>query len=429
MGGDSVTPPEEGSSLYRDFALESSSLLRHDLSIKDKDDRVDNGGSEQIEKLGRGFSSASLDLETDQRRRESVHREILQSYHELLIRSRGLEEAKTKILSYKPGGWIETVGSTSLTDYDVPKTTCLLLIGPKGAGKSSLINRISKVFDDDKFAPERAQVSYSSSAGDGTFFLQEYMIPRGSTSFCLYDTRSLSDDSEDNINMLKHWMTRGVRRGELVMRDSDSRSLRTTMKCKALKSGYASCEIRKVNFVIFVVNALSVLKSMDNDEDAEENYIQLIVSAFNCPYISFRDDKPLIVVTHGDLLSQSDRARIRVYLGELLGIPPTKQIFDIPDNHDPVTELTIVNMLRHSLEHADKNLPGKRLSIKNMNKVLSPSLSSWLFLLIILGISLILAKMFSAQLHRRPEARPKLHKFLGKHEIEWHKIRHLWLDD
>lgn len=44
------------------------------------------------------------------------------------------------------------------------------------------------------------------------------MIPRGSTSFCLYDTRSLSDDSDENIKMLKHWMTRGVRHGELVTR-------------------------------------------------------------------------------------------------------------------------------------------------------------------------------------------------------------------
>lgn len=42
------------------------------------------------------------------------------------------------------------------------------------------------------------------------------------------------------------------------------------------------------------------------------------------------DDKPLVAITHGDLLSRFDRARIRVHLGELLGIPPTKQIFDIP---------------------------------------------------------------------------------------------------
>lgn len=47
-------------------------------------------------------------------------------------------------------------------------------------------------------------------------------------------------------------------------------------------------------------------------------------------FLLLADDKPVLVLTHGDLLSLSDRARVRAYLGELLGIPPTKQIFDIP---------------------------------------------------------------------------------------------------
>ena len=51
------------------------------------------------------------------------------------------------------------MGGSKLSEYDVPKTTCLILIGPRGSGKSSLINRISKVFDADKYAPARAQVS------------------------------------------------------------------------------------------------------------------------------------------------------------------------------------------------------------------------------------------------------------------------------
>lgn len=46
--------------------------------------------------------------------------------------------------------------------------------------------------------------------------------------------------------------------------------------------------------------------------------------------LSVSDDKPVVVVTHGDLLPLSERVRVRVYLGELLGVPPTRQIFDIP---------------------------------------------------------------------------------------------------
>lgn len=44
------------------------------------------------------------------------------------------------------------------------------------------------------------------------------MIPRGSNSFCLYDTRGLSDDPSENTKMFKRWMKLGVRNGELVKR-------------------------------------------------------------------------------------------------------------------------------------------------------------------------------------------------------------------
>lgn len=102
------------------------------------------------------------------------------------------------------------------------------------------------------------------------------------------------------------------------------------------------------------------------------------------------DDKPVLVVTHGDLLSLSDRVRIRVYLAELLGIPPTGQIFDIPgiklcypcssdddydyivtvtpitmsaEDNDAPTKLAISEMLTYCLERADRNLPPKDLPV------------------------------------------------------------------
>lgn len=60
-----------------------------------------------------------------------------------------------KIISYTPGSFADV----NLSDYHVPKTTSILIVGPKGAGKSSLVNKITRVIQDDEFAPARAQES------------------------------------------------------------------------------------------------------------------------------------------------------------------------------------------------------------------------------------------------------------------------------
>ncbi|KAL6208990.1 hypothetical protein ACLB2K_019933 [Fragaria x ananassa] len=256
MGGDINTPP--GSVYGEEHSTKiSSPRLRNGVNTKVKDGAEDkpNGG-------GHAFSSASLDFEINQRRRQIVCREIFQNNQDLQIRSKGLEEAKKKILSYTPGAWIESVGAMKLMDYDVPKTTCLLLVGPKGSGKNN------------------------SSVSNGTLFLQEYMIPRGSTSFCLYDTRSLSDDPPQNIRTLEEWMRRGVCHRKLVYRYSDS--LQTIKKFRALEYGHVSSEIRKVNFVVFVVDAVSVLKSIESNEDAVTQYSKMIATAFNSQHLAFK---------------------------------------------------------------------------------------------------------------------------------------------
>ncbi|KAF8014666.1 hypothetical protein BT93_H0466 [Corymbia citriodora subsp. variegata] len=368
-----------------------------------------------------GVFSSALESEVYLRRRSNAYREVLGSYDDSRVHIESLGRAKSKILSYYPGAWIEEVGGTKSFDYNVPQTTSLILIGPRGAGKSSLVNRISKLLDDDKFAPERAQVSYNPSVGDGTYFLQEYMIPRGSTSFCLYDTRSLSADPSEDNKIIKRWMTKGVRHGELVIRESDDSSLRKRMRCKARWSGHPFSVIRRVNFVIFVVNSLTVLKSMDNNHDGQSQYMQLIANTYNCPYLSFKDDKPAVVVTHGDLLSITERARVRIYLGELFGIHPAKQIFDIPDNADLLTQFTIVDMLRYSLEHADRNLPRKTWVLKKVWRV---PVSACFYVALIVGIAIIAA--FIKRAH--PSIRGSQHVHKSKIHIDWPKIRHLWLE-
>ncbi|CAJ2670091.1 unnamed protein product [Trifolium pratense] len=468
MGGGSIT--HEDSCLDQDFPFLSSPLAPRDtLSLQNKDNRVNEKNGLDFGEVSEESTetSSTADFVICERKRLSIYQEILQSYDELKIDSKSLKEAKEKILRYRPGTWTEKVRGLNLCDYDVPETTCLILVGPSGSGKSSLINRISKVFDDDKFAPERAQISYNSLIGDGTYFLREFMIPRESNSICLYDTRSLSDNSHENNKMLKNWMTKGLRHGEIVV-SRDTQRLSKSLKCKGGKKGFFSGKSRKVNFVICVLNGLSVLNVMENARgDFEAQYIEAIVSTFNCPYLSFKDDKPVLVLTHGDLLSLSDRGRVRAYLGELLGIPPTKQIFDIPDCDDLVTESAIIGMLRYTLEHADRNFPQKS---NVMNKVHKISLSLFMILLILgIGFGIGLEqKKFMHQYHA-PQAqapqpqtcsrivqdmppnvdvpkkdpkierrnlkvpkkdhkieRPKLKVPEKEANIEWHKIRHIW---
>ncbi|MED6109195.1 hypothetical protein PIB30_031297 [Stylosanthes scabra] len=434
MGGDSVVSHDQDSFLEEDFHL----LSPHSPAfLSDNRVNVENGSdvgeTGEVEDSTQG--SSRFDFEVNERKRLNAYQEILQSYDQLKIDSQNLKDAKEKILSYKPGAWIENVGCLQPCHYDVPETTCLLLVGPRGSGKSSIINRISKVLEDDKFAPARAQVSYNSLTGDGTYFIQEYMIPRHSTSICLCDTRSLSVDSSENENnrMLKSLMTKGVRHGDLVLRKTDSQILKKSLKCKARKDGFISSKIRNVNFVIYVVNGLSVLKSMEDTAAQERQYIETIVQTFNSPLLSFKDDKPVLVFTHGDLLSLSDRARVRAYLGELLGIPPTKQIFDIPDCDDLATQTTIIEMLRYSLEHAERNFPRQS---KVLGKVETKFLLCIVLSILLLAIAIAIAyDMLAKPSHvSKQQACPKKHHVrLPKlkvpemeFKIDWYKIRHIW---
>ncbi|XP_073222768.1 uncharacterized protein [Cicer arietinum] len=498
MGGDSVVSSH---GTHEDSSLEEEEfpfLSSHSLPPLSRENTMNEKNVLDFEEIcdESAQPSSAVDFVNSDRKRHSVYQEILQSYDELKIDSKSLKEAKEKILSYKPGTWIEKARGLKLCDYDVPETTCLILVGPKGSGKSSLINRISKVFEDDKFAPARAQVSW-----DGTYFLCEYMFPRDSNSICLYDTRSLPDNSRECDKILKNWMTKGVRNGELVVRfeylvitfppifsnvniyvkfyqfsirSIDSQRLRKSLKHKGDMKGFFSNKSRKVNFVICVINSLLVLNAMENAGALEDKYIETIVSTFNCPFLSFKDDKPVLVFTHGDLLSLSDRARVHAYLGELLGIPPTKQIFDIPDCDNLVTESAVIGMLRYTLEHADRNFPQKSndfecimvksklqeiASVFNLlqdarkqNCTMQPnvhkiSLSLCMILLILaIGFAIGLEQnKFMNQYHApqqqacyrkvcdtRPKVKgpkvkvPKVKVPKKEPEIEWHKIRHIW---
>ncbi|CAL9211249.1 unnamed protein product [Musa hybrid cultivar] len=347
MGGGSRPSDHLPPELADEGETSSTSSSIFDYHPDDLPLSVSSGITESITDTSEEESAAG-----DNRRWCKAYFDVLRSYRNSDERAGVLRDAKDLILRH-PGDWIEEVGGTTAGDYEVPDAITLLLVGPRGSGKSTLVNRITRVFDDDFSAPDRAQVSHNLSATGGTCFLQEYMIPRKSKSLCVYDTRSLSTNLPHNFRLLQRWMTRGVSHGEMVIRDSDDFVTRKNIKSMRRQGLLSPCKRRIVNFVIFVVDGLSVLKSMDAKDD---QYNEILFETFTYPFLSFKDNKPAVVVTHGDELSLSERAIIRTRLGELLGIPPIKQIFDIPGTSEFDTELAIVDMLRYSIEHADRNL-------------------------------------------------------------------------
>ncbi|CAL4907230.1 unnamed protein product [Urochloa decumbens] len=268
-----------------------------------------------------------------------------------------LRQAKEFIRRYKPGDCIEGAGGAKAGDYILPEITTLLLVGPRGAGKSTLVNRITRVFDkdDDPFAPDRAQVS-GNSKSNGTAFVREYPVPRHSTAICIYDTQSLSNNPQRNFKTLQKWMAKGICHGEIVTgRDTEEGNKTKGIKPLGNQISFLHCKTRKVNFVIFVVDGVSILEAIESNR---RDYIEVLHETFKHPFLSIGDDKPVVVVTHGDRLSILQRAHVQNELADVLGIP-VQQIFDIPGADDCQTDLAILDMLRYSIQHAEQNLPIK----------------------------------------------------------------------
>ncbi|KFK31994.1 hypothetical protein AALP_AA6G186500 [Arabis alpina] len=281
-----------------------------------------------------------------------------------------------------PAGWVMAVAPT-VVHYDPEIYENPLEFNP-------WIWEITKVIEDDEFAPARVQESYGTQTQGGTFFVEEYMVPRGgSASFSLYDTRGLNQNSSsDNTSMIEQWITRGVCHGEPVIWNSDSSDLRDRL-------------IRE----------------------------------------SGTDDKPAVVMTHWDILSREGRAGVRVFIGELLGIPPDKQIFDIPESRDAATALTICDLLRYSLEHADKNfhfLPKRNFTISKVvggvvrRRIILESII-YLALPLLLALSLNWIRFHGGGqnvVHKAQHKPPIIRPFQGKLSIDWHIARRrVWYDE
>lgn len=364
----------------------------------------------------------------EEHRRAEMHRKITLKNAMRKMRYERIQDEKERLLRYRPGAWLIETGGINRNDYEIPSITTLLLVGPKGAGKSTLINNILRVLSSENERLDRAQVFCKSSAETGSLFLQEYMVPGTSKAFCIFDSRGLLENVPEDLTVLKNWMLNGVQHGKMVLRSSDDSTVRMFMKHRACDKFDNLSKTRKVNFVIFVVSAYSVLQIMENADTLASD---TLVKLFSCPYLSFKDDKPVVVMTHGNELGDSDRIRAHIFLGELLGVSAVDQVFDISDDCNPAEDIALLDMLEHSLQRADKNLSYKEKGVADQFDSIAKELSrvstvaKWTLQnvnieeVVSFGILVVLAILvwlhFGACRHHKEKT------------IDWHRIRHLWL--
>ncbi|MCO5571711.1 hypothetical protein L7F22_025458 [Adiantum nelumboides] len=293
-----------------------------------------------------------------------------------------LEDMRKKIKGYRSGDGIHLVGGIRSAGFAIPEVTTLLVVGFSGAGKSCLINNMIRVVDNLADGFDRAQTYVDTE--NGSLFLQEYNLSSSAKNFCVFDSRGFSRTNAcEDLDGIKAWMSNGICHGEAVCRPSDTKTVREALEGRG-RQGHSDCTVRRrVDFVIFVVDAFTVSRFREShDVAALENLAML----YKSPFLSFKDDVAVVVMTHGDKLTSQDRVLTRIFIGELLGVSPVDQIFDIscftersvhPGDVDTVNDLILLNMLKFSLERADKNLPYKARAALLPSKISVAMSDSW----------------------------------------------------
>jgi len=279
-----------------------------------------------------------------------------------------MEEMRQKIQRYVPGQWLVEAGGMKAGDFEIPKITSLLLVGAMGAGKSTLINNLIRVVNNKTNDFDRAQVC-GDPGENGTYFSNEYVLTE-SKSICIFDSRGFPEVKiNEGLEVLESWMKGGVRHGQFALRSSEEHG-KSKVKEDVLKKGrqahYKSSIVRRINFVIVVINAEAVHKLRHSDTNLSRvNFVRI----FKFPYVAFKDDRPVIVMTHGDMLSEDDRIKARIFLGNMLGVSPVDHIFDIAgftgrvyedDEQRAENDYLLLDMLEYALQRADRNLPYKK---------------------------------------------------------------------
>ncbi|KAJ4954874.1 hypothetical protein NE237_011657 [Protea cynaroides] len=287
-----------------------------------------------------------------------------------LIAPEGLDELRQKLFNYRSGDFYLPIGGISKEEMDIPPVIMILLVGFSGSGKSSLINLMYSVLGRSGLIP------FAHTSGNSrnytTTVMEEHNVLRSMRSgFCVYDSRSLDyNRMSDSLETMSRWLGDGVYHHQPCWITGDE-ALGTQDELKPLMESMSSSSssrfrTRTVNCVIVVINIAEVYQALMNGDSKP---LEATKELFSCPAIRKCNENPVLIMTHGDMMSTEERMEGRIKICEYLGVSETNGVYDIvclsehgilANGSDPVTAYALTEAVYRALMVSDRNHLPKR---------------------------------------------------------------------
>ena len=209
----------------------------------------------------------------------------------------------------------------------------------------------------------------------------------------MYDNRGVDlNRMREGLEEISSWMSDGVRHYQPCSRTEDNAATIPQIGCQLSSARFTP---RPVNCAVLVVNLAETAGAF---KKGDLKPLQAIRDLFRCPAIRKSSNplllsiyfsldsrelglnscrpsqtcrrKPLLILTHGDMLSAEERIDGRLKLCEYLGVPEGTGAYDIPclteqgilpEESDPVTSYALTEAIYRVLIQSDRtHLPTRK---------------------------------------------------------------------
>ncbi|KAK9756889.1 hypothetical protein RND81_01G127500 [Saponaria officinalis] len=187
--------------------------------------------------------------------------------------------------------------------------------------------------------------------------LEEHNVTRSMRAgFCVYDSRGFDYDDRQGETLveLSEWTADGVKHNQMCRRSGDSPACVTNRS----SSKFAR---RQVNCAMVVANMADIYKDLVNTGGGLK-CLEATKQVFCYHGLKRGNQNPILILTHGDKLTATDRMNARTKICEVLGISETSGVYDIvcmtehgvaAEECDPVTAYALTEAVYRALLISD----------------------------------------------------------------------------